>query len=159
MFVLQIQGSRESVHIDLEGASTSGQGDTVHALTDIAASGEELELHDVTASAPPLLGEAQVEYHAHEPFLTPSAPPPLGEDSSPETGDLERKPLRPSAGSTADSDSSVGARNKVGPSDSFDSVHSTDSDANELQSLMPKHDKESKTHCPSDHEDELREAT
>lgn len=108
--------------------------------------------------------QAQVEYHPHHqdppnlsfPPLSPSAP-----TCSIEQVDIERQPLQP-ASSTGDSDSSTSSsgkcRNKGITSESLESMHSTDSDANELQSLM-KHEKDTKTHCSSDNEDELHDAT
>ena len=75
--------------------------------------------------------------------------------------DVERQPLQPVSTADSDSNSSAGAkcRNKVITSESMESMRSTDSDTNELQSLMPKHEKENKIHCSSDNEDELHDAT
>ena len=107
--------------------------------------------------------QAQVEYHPHqEPPnfsftpLTPTAP-----SCSMEQVDIERQPLQPVSTADSDSNSSTGAkcRNKVITSESMESMRSTDSDTNELQSLMPKHEKENKIHCSSDNEDELHDAT
>ena len=158
---LQIQGSRESVHIDFEGASTSvGPSDMLHGRT-------SSHLEEGAVGGVEMIGvqpaQAQVEYHPHQepPNFSFSALSPTAPTCSMEQVDIERQPLQPVTAGDCDSNSSSSekCRNKVITSESMESMRSTDSDANELQSLMPKNEKESKAHCCSDNEDELHDAT
>ncbi len=148
---LQIQGSRESVHIiDFEGVSTSGPGDPVHG----GRGDDGVEMVGIEPA------QAQVEYHPHhhDPPSS-SADFPLTPPAPPE--EAEKEPLQPDSDACtgASATAAASSRTKVITSDSFDSMHSTDSDTNELQSLMPKHDKDSKVRCTSDNEDEIHGAT
>ena len=113
---------------------------------------------EITGVQPP---QAQVEYHPHHQDLTNFLPPrtPGVPSCSIEQLDMERQLLQPVSVGDDDSSSSDKCRNNVITSESMESVRSTDSDASELQSLMPKHKKENEEHNSSGNEHELHDAT
>ena len=117
--MFQIHGSRDSVaNIDLEGASTSvGPSDAAHlagssTIEDTNEAGVEIIHYQ-----PP-----QVEYHETPATLVTDKETSSGEDAAPE----ETHPIMGAEASP-----------KVAPAESMESVHSAESESNELQSLMP----------------------